>query len=233
MHWGSVLTLLPAGIGMKVAYIDASHRTPFWTLLVADDMDVKAAGVHFRRALFVFRVFSTVLRVPFFWTKTMMNTVGTFGVLSAYYWGLGEKVSGRMLLEAIVDQVVEGELYLDRLTDLVSRAKGGSESRASLRPRSRHCLKLSPCLMAILLPFLLLNAMTTGIRPSSGASASVTCVPGGRAHWSATNCHGNADYTVFTGATTFLSLVMSVRRSSRLTRLLPTSTFSFARMPCP
>ena len=178
-HWGSVLTLLPVGVGMQVAYIDAPHSTPFWTLLVADDMDVKAAGVHLRPALFVILVFSPVLRVPPFWTKIKMNTVGTFGIRSAYYWGLGEKVSGREHLEAKADQMKKGELYLDRLTDLVSRAEGGSENRVPLRPRSRLCLKLSPCLMAMLLPFLLHTEMTTGIRPISGA----TCVFRGRVHW--------------------------------------------------
>ena len=51
----------PGGALVRLAYADVSHRTPCWTLLVADDMDVEAAGFHFRPALFVIIVLSAVL----------------------------------------------------------------------------------------------------------------------------------------------------------------------------
>ena len=56
---------------MRLADAVVSHRTSYWTLLVADDMDVEAASVHFRAALFVILILSAVLRVPHSWTKVM------------------------------------------------------------------------------------------------------------------------------------------------------------------
>ena len=84
----------PGGALVRLAYAVVSHRTPFWTLLVADDKDVEAAGVHCRPALFVVLVLSAVLRVPFSWTKVncgnRLHWVGYEPLLAEYQAGVSE-----------------------------------------------------------------------------------------------------------------------------------------------